>query len=206
MELEELKHIWKAHTSEAIEQREVDAQSLRLMIRQRSQKALRLINRAIWVELILILLLGFSGWVWFSISQNALFTWELIPLWIFMFISVLFYVFKYRLLNRNPLGDLNLKESLTILSQNLGKFMRLYYVMALFVLPLIGSLFFILGMNLGLQVQGGEFKSITFSQWGIIGVALSIYIIFIVVVTRWYVNKIYGRHYHTLKLCLSELE
>lgn len=205
MELEELKHIWKAHTAEAIEQQEVNAHALREMIHQRSQAALRQINRNIWIELSLVMLLGLGIWGWFYVQQGILFTWQLLPLWIYMLAAGVFYMFKYKLLNREPLGNISLKDSLHYLSRTMGKFMKLYYVMAFVVLPLVGSIFFVLGINLGLEMQGGRLSDITLLQWAIMGGVMVTYLAVVIVGTRWYVAKIYGLHYQTILNCLEEL-
>ncbi len=206
MELNELKHIWNKHAAEAIENQQRSPNELRRIIQRRTQTAIQKITHHILVEVGITFLLMTLAIAFFYRENGTFVSIETLSAVCYMIISFLFYRFNYQEVKRIIYDEKNLKKNL----QNIVRFMSIitksYYVLAFMVTPIIGGIFFMYGINKGAEMTGGSFAGISGIQWIIIAVVLTLYLGFAIWGSKWYVHRLYGMHYKSLKQCLRELE
>ncbi|RMG23085.1 MAG: hypothetical protein D6730_15200 [Bacteroidetes bacterium] len=206
MELEAFKQIWKANMEKALAEEQVGGADIRSIIRQRSLDSWQRIRRNILWEagLLLACVLASVGLaVWAGIAPG-------LPLLGlaggFLLLGLLFYGWKYRLISRFNMAEHNLYQTLLYLTRTLRLFMRLYRLLIFVLLPLLGTTFFLLGLQQGALLQGGSWAGITPAQWGVAAAALLLYLALMLGLARWHVHRLYGRYYQQLLACLKELE
>jgi cation transport ATPase len=206
MNLDELKHIWKAHTDHAASVSQVSISEIQRMIQQRSQSALAKINRNMALDLLAMTLVGGALIFWMWQNDFSFNTAEIIVMSAIIIGISLFYWQKYRLLNRASLTTDNLKDSLTEITRVLGIFMKIYFYSIVILVPLLGSGGILYGFYKGGNQSGRDMENIPPEVWGIVGITMIVYSALAVLASRWYVNRLFGIHYRELNLCLQELE
>lgn len=204
MELDELKYLWQNALDPEERQAAIEPAEIRRMLRSRSMSALGKINRNIWLETGLVIIFGLIGG-WYVFSQPAPHELEIGLLGGYIVGSLIFYYFKYRSLNRKTLQEGNLRESLAYTVQSLGQFMRVYYYVFVPLIPLMSGVGMLYGFKEGAQSNGESLETIPLQVWGVLIVVMVIYMAIGYFATRWYVNRLYGRHYQELSICLDEL-
>jgi hypothetical protein len=204
MNLDELKHIWEAHTSTQATHEQRSTAEIQQMLYQRSRTALSRINRNILMEAgFMVLTLGISLWM---LTQPA----DLLRgMWMFFILlslgSLVFYRIKYRQLNQAGLGRTNLKTSLGDIAQVMEHYMQLYGFLGMVVIPLLGVVGVVYGYAAGAKEDGRTLVDLSLAEWGILaGIAL-LYGLACYFATRFYVHRLYGVHYRELRACLAEL-
>lgn len=205
MELEELRNIWQSHTSAVITDENRTAEDIRALLNKRSQGALSRINRSIRAEVIGVLLLGviFGGAILFNPSE--FWSYELSFLLIWFVGSLVLYRYMYKVLNQIEIGTDNLKGALIHINEKMSRFMKLSKYAVKYLIPFMAIAGYTYGLYRALLEKGESFMNLTFQEWGIITLALIIYIILALWFIRWYIHKLYGVHHSELKACLNEL-
>ena len=205
MELDELKHIWQNHTAILLKDDYRTEEDIGKMLRQRSRQALSKINRSIAIEVGILLLLAL-GACWQLMQVDA--SWHAFAsiLLGFVGLSLVFYAWKYRQLNRVGMETANLKEALTRTTQTMAGYMRLYSYAGMIVVPLLGACGVLYGVYVSANEEGTSISDFGLSNWIFIGSVVVIYAGLSILFTRWYVRKLYGVHYDELRNCLVELQ
>jgi len=204
MNLDELKHIWQAHSSAQAAQEQHSHEAIRQMLYQRSRTALSRINRNILLEAA-FMLLTLLGSIWMLWQQPTHFE----GMWIFLILlsvgSLIFYRVKYQQLNRATLGRENLRTSLWEVARVMGHYMQLYTFMAVMV-PGLASVALLYGYGVSAAEDGRSLMDLGWAEWGILLGIMIIYGVFSYLVVRWYIRRLYGVHHQELTNCLAELD
>ncbi|MEO1448865.1 MAG: hypothetical protein AAFV07_05015 [Bacteroidota bacterium] len=204
MELDELKYLWQTALDPEEEEETLSPEEIQGLIKGRSLSALGKVNRNIWIESVLVILLGIV-WAWFVFSEPDPSPVDIWTLAFFVLGSLVFYFFKYRSLNRKTLQSGNLRESLTYTVRSLGQFMNIYYYVFLPFIPLVSGAGILYGFKEGAQANGDSMATIPLKVWGILFVVMAIYMVLGYFAMKWYVHRLYGQHYQELSACLDEL-
>ncbi|MEZ4826889.1 MAG: hypothetical protein R3C61_11500 [Bacteroidia bacterium] len=206
MNLEELKYIWQEHSDEAVETMQVNAAEIRAMLQSRSKSALFKIKRNIALDLGAFFLLCIAGLAWIFTSNIYLSPAEIAAICLFAATSLVFYTFKLRALNRVAITSDNLRTSLSAITGTLDNYMKLYRLLVVYFVPVLGSGGVLYGAYKAGQEDGRTLADIPPAVWALLFVVMILYSVFAVFASRWYVHKMFGIHYQELKACLNELE
>lgn len=204
MNLEELKHIWQAQSQALGREENLPEAALRAMLQQRSHSALDKINRSILLEVVLVLLIGAGGFWLFGIHRYHSGGLALMALTVAG--SLLFYYYKYRLLNRDELSAGDLKYALSALVRRMQGFMRGYQLVIWFGIPVIAIIGLLAGAAAGAAERHESLSTLSSRAWLLLGVAGIAYIPLAILFSRWYLRRLYGIHFEELASCLAELE
>ncbi len=202
MELNDLNSIWKQDKHGFEPKREAEIAS---MIKGRSNSIISKLKRNVWFELIFTIACGVALGIYALTLESGALRWTIISL-IVLFISYLFYyVKKIILLNQfNPSAE-NLKNGLQHLLERLTTYLNFYKRSYAILYPV----YFCLGILFGAIDQGLDGFLHHMSQpKTILYVVLIAGIFFIcsILVTNWYLRKLYGNHLDKLKELLNELK
>jgi len=199
---EDLRALWQAEQMLAPAPTR-DAAAIRAMLRQRSESVLERLRRRLRREAWLLALA--AGLV------LPAFAWpDLRPLVVFVFllagVGVLVYVRQLRHLTPTSFAMLDLQAALRQQVDHLRRHLRLYAVITLLLVPVLGTLGVFYGLWVGLLQEGQSLAQLGPWDWaiaiaGALGYAAIAAILSHLVVWRWYV-----RPYQNLQACLSELE
>ena len=206
MNLDELKHIWKAHTDAAEMISRVSTSEIQRMLHQRSESALAKINRNMVLDLTAMAIVAGAMIWWMSSNDFSFNLTEMLVMGAIVLAIGVFYWQKYRMLNRVSLTTDNLKDSLTEVTRTLGIFMKIYFYSIVIFVPLLGSGGILYGFYKGGEQSGKDMSNIPPEIWGVVGITMVVYSAFAILASRWYVNRLFGVHYRELNLCLQELE
>ncbi len=203
MELEELKNIWKSYTEEQGQQ--ISPAEIKEMLSGRTQNAISKINRSIFLEVGLLLVMSFV----FSITTLLVGQIEHQILFaMIMVICVLsggYYFFKYRQINAVAITSDNLKNSLQKLIHVLDTFLKIYLYGSIIITPIS----FLTGFFYGFTLAGEDHTLQQAMQWEIIAISLGLTVIATLLMypfMKWYIRRLYGNYLQELKTCMHELE
>ncbi|MEM6805425.1 MAG: hypothetical protein AAF696_28765 [Bacteroidota bacterium] len=206
MNLEELKEIWDLHADQLGPDRHFEKAEIHLMLQKRSRGALSKINRNIFLELAACALLGIGVVYWLWTRKETVSNWEIWGFSLLFLFTGFFYYFKYKSINREEIQKDNLLENLEYLTQKMGTYMRLYLYSVIFLVPTLAFS----GGYYGLYIRRLSLESsepiLSGKAWFFFGAGMLLYAILAVLVTNWYLRKVYGTHYRELKACLTELQ
>lgn len=206
MELEELKHIWTQHHATELETLRLSEAEIQAMLRRRSLKALGKINRNMLIEAGVILILGLVGIVISLTLPHVFSAMEQILLFVYVVLSIWYYAYKYRVLNQIGLAHINLRVSLSRLTQVMGRFMSLYTAIVSIGIPILASSSMFYGILKAKAFDWSAFVGLPLRNWAIYIGAMLIYSLIAYLVSRYYIRKLYGVHYQELRRCWEELE
>jgi p-aminobenzoyl-glutamate transporter AbgT len=201
MELDDLKYIWQEETSSLASR--VSSPQIRAMLQRRSQGALSKINRSILLEVVLLFVIGGTSLYW--MVETGVKTWFIGGFGLFLLSSFGFYAYKYRSLNQELLEPGNLYETLRHTTGRMGQFMRFYFYFSL-IIPLLSSGGLIFGFLEGLKEAGSSLEEISLEGWLVLMGVMFAYGALSFWFVRWYIRRLYGRHYQVLLSCLEELK
>ncbi len=203
MNLEQLKSTWQ---NQAVQTRTLESAGLQRMVSERSSNIRRRINLSIRIEVILIVLIL----IWGLVSQFPYATagakFNLGWLVVSGGVSLAFYAYKFRVLNRIDLSGLSLRDNLQELNRRMRWFMRVYDVMIVVVFPAMLVSSFIFGMFMGLSSKGKTFADVELGVWVISLVIVLAVSAGFIALSKVYIWFMYGRSFQKLKKTLAELE
>ncbi|MEZ4772825.1 MAG: hypothetical protein R3D00_06535 [Bacteroidia bacterium] len=206
MNLEELKYIWQEHADDVSETMQVNASEIHAMLHARSKSALDKINRNMMIDLGGFVLITLGGIAWALYSNTVFNNFEIGVLCLMVLGSVLFYWNKFRALNRVSITTGNLRSSLEEITTTLDFYVKLYFYLVVYAVPVLGAGGVFYGFYKGSQEEGRTLSDVTPAIWALLFVIMILYAGFAVVASRWYVRKMFGIHCQELKDCLKELE
>jgi hypothetical protein len=202
MELDDLKSIWKQDKPGFEPKLETEIAS---MIKGRSNTIISKLKRSVWFELIFTIVCGLGLGIWALMIESGALMWTIISL-IILFVSYLFYyVKKILLLNRFDSSTENLKNSLQHLLDRLTTYLTFYKRSYAILYPV----YFCLGLAFGAIEKGLDDFLFRLSQPKTIVLLVSLAGVFFLctmLITNWYLKKLYGNHLDKLKEILNELQ
>jgi hypothetical protein len=202
MELDDLKSIWNQSKPGFETKQEEEIAS---MIKGRSNSIISKLKRSVWFELIFTIICGLGLGVCALMLENGAMMWTIISL-IVLFVSYLFYyVKKIILLNQFDSSSENLKNSLQHLFNRLTTYLTFYKRSYAILYPV----YFCLGILFGALERGmDDFLHHMSQPKTILYLVLLAGVFFVctVLITNWYLKKLYGNHLDKLKELLNELQ
>jgi len=202
MELDDLKSIWKQDKRgfEPVKEEEIAS-----MIKGRSNSIISKLKRSVWFELIFTIVCGVGLAIVALMLESGALMWTIISLLV-LFVSYLFYyVKKIILLNQFDSSKENLRNSLQHLLDRLTTYLNFYKKSYAILYPV----YFCLGLLFGALERGiDDFLNRLSQPKTIIYLILlsGIFFVCTVIITNWYLKKLYGNHLDKLKELLKELK
>jgi hypothetical protein len=202
MELDDLKSIWNQSKPGFETKQEEEIAS---MIKGRSNSIISKLKRSVWFELIFTIICGLGLGICALMLESGAMMWTIVSL-IVLFVSYLFYyVKKIILLNQFDSSAENLKNSLQHLFNRLTTYLTFYKRSYAILYPV----YFCLGILFGALERGmDDFLHHMSQPKTILYLVLLAGVFFIctVLITNWYLKKLYGNHLDKLKELLNELQ
>lgn len=202
MELDELKSIWRSGDTEF---QPKDEREIALMLKRRSVSIIDKLERNVWFELILTLVIGIALLVYALTLPSGAIKWVSISLLTVYCVTTFTYVKKIRLLRSfNPV-EKNLRASLTALIETLSGYITFYQRSYTILYPLF---FCLMLLFIGIERGAASFfdnlvKPVTlFSLLCVAGV----YYLTSAWFAKWYLKKLYGDHVEKLKSLLNDIQ
>ncbi|MFK7924387.1 MAG: hypothetical protein AB8H47_20685 [Bacteroidia bacterium] len=207
MDLDQLKSLWEAENSfqAAAGNTARGTEEIRAMIRKKSRTYWRKIRRNTLIEMALILLALLAVVVISRVQHIFILPMEWQALWIMGGVGLAFYLFKFFSLGQLPDSDLVLEHFLRQRIRRLKVYMRLYRILVVALVPLLGALGVLYGFVRQSVVYDGIWPDIPDSTWfGVISVMLAY-----AALAAWgssiYLKRLYGKHLAQLESGLAEL-
>jgi hypothetical protein len=203
MNLDDLKSAWKTANEQQLVEQQVSAEEVRAIVQTRSRSALARINRNIVGEAIAVVVLGVAALAYLGISSGNNIV-EISTTLLYIGASLVFYRYKYRALNSNEITADSLSTSLRQLVKRMQGFLRIYDYMIVIGVPLAA----VLGLWYGWTRQPLPIAPSDAALWKIIVLTCVVAVLFIgcwIWLSRWYIKRVYGKHFAELTACLHEL-
>ncbi|MCI4667578.1 MAG: hypothetical protein MRZ79_05400 [Bacteroidia bacterium] len=203
--MEELKNLWDEHEAGLLETRELDKKMLKGIIKSRSRSAVARIKRNIWMEIVAVVLP-----LWIFVAYNLyqeyvgfVFWW---PILASALTSLIFYGIKLFAINKSSLEEGNLLQGLRKQVWTMGRYLKIYAIIGSVLVPLLAAVGIVGGYIFAASNDGKALGEIAISSWALLGGSILLYAVFSHLFFRWYISKLYKKHYGELKACLQELE
>ena len=206
MNLEALKSIWQEMNVQEAPAESLAIDELREMLAARSRDTLRSLRRMILWESGLILLMGGLILAWLLAGGIAFSTTELTVVALFLGISARFYWVKYRALHPPALRDADLKTTLTHITEALDRYLRFYRFVSIACVPLFAGGGVVYGLLKQGQAEGFDPAGVSFAGWAFVALSTLLFSGLMVLFSRWYTRRYYGRRLDALRACLAELD
>lgn len=201
MNLDELKILWDSQ-EQGVSADRVSRDEVLALLEGKGKSALGRINRNILIEMGVVALFGIL-WILMLLSKatppSGL---EIGSVFLYVVLSALFYSWKFSSLNAAKLEGKNLKSALQHTVKVMRRFMRIYYWAGWVLVPL----FVPIGLLYGVVHDGLELSEVPTAGWIRLGIVAVVFTAISIVFVKWYVQKLYGKHYKVLQGALSELE
>ena len=200
MELDDLRRQWQQ--APAVPQ--VPPAELRLLLSQQSTSLILKMRRSVWGEIVASTVLAFFP---FLFIHSAGFRWGyagVIALMVVVF--GYYYTRQLSILKQMGQADVSIRGHLQVLSAGLRQLLRFYYYLTLWTGPV--TLLLVLGYYVTKEIDQP-----TGPRWTQLGVVVSLVLVLgvifqfgIIYLTRWYLQRLYGRHLDRLEGQLRELD
>lgn len=206
MNLEDLKPLWVAESKHALDHDKKSEQEILHLLQKRGLALLRRINRSIYIEMGLLLLITALAVAWHSRQEGGMtpLLWGYYGGWLGFF--TLFYLHKHYLLNRVSLTVADLRSALGRLTRLMALYMRIYYFFLYILVPVLSSAGGLGGFLFALHEDGRSLGSVPLRSWAILYAAMMAYSAVWVLLCHAYVDLMYGRSYRALRQCHQELQ
>lgn len=203
MELEQWKNIWQ-------QQEAGPTPSLKDMLGKRSNSPIAKMKRNLVLELVLVCL-GFIPIVaYYFLAYKGKFQEVGWLYFVMLLLFIVYFIFKYRLLNRMECMACVVKSNLLKQVETLEKFVRLYLVAGTLIIPLVIIFFYIFSW-VHFPNGHGVFPipsadTSWFKSLGILALVCVTSTIGMFYINRWYIRKLYGNQIERLKAMLEQLD
>lgn len=208
MDLDQLKSLWEAENSfqAAAGNTARGTEEIRAMIRRKSRTYWRKIRRNTLIEMVLILLALLAVVVISRMQHVFILPMEWQALWIMGGVGLAFYLFKFFSLGQLPASDMALEHFLRQRIKRLKIYMRLYRVLIVGLVPLLGATGVLYGFVRESVIYDGLWPNIPIASWfWVISVMLAY-----AGLAAWgssiYLKRLYGQHLAQLESGLIELD
>ncbi len=214
MELEDLKQLWVEETELTVPKQSIDKSSLRLLLKKRAESALSTIVRNMVFEgLFLLLTLGFcvgivvfkTDWLVRVMAGSSFFL---------LFPYAVFFTLSWMNIKHIQYRPASLKQRLQDLIKSIRQYIGVYFKGIMVFTVLSGPLGFLIGF--GTERDSSVvwnsleryWNSLANPMWMVVTMGI-IYLLIVGInylITRWWIQKLYGRYLVDLEGCLEELE
>jgi hypothetical protein len=199
-ELDDLRSIWKSNTPfQAVKTEEISA-----MLKGGSKSIIAKLKKSVWFELIFTVVVGLVMLYYsFTIRDGAL-KWSIVSILILFLAYTIYYVKKINLLNSFNPSHQNVRENLEKLVNDLDTYVRFYKRSYTFMYPV----YFVLGLFFAAVEKGMDTFLHNLTQPSMIIRLIFIAAVFLIaalVISNWYVKKLYGNHLEKLRSLLSDV-
>jgi hypothetical protein len=192
MDIDNLKSTWKALQTQP--EPVLEMEQIRKLLQGKANDSISKIKRSILIEGILTLFVG----VIFILNKHWFYSPLTIPYLLFVLSLCLgWYTFQYYKIRKVDLQN-NLKQTLEQLIKTLDLYLKVYLYGSI-VLGLFASILPLFWANVTLD-------SLTLTKTVLIGGGAVVFIPTYYLVTKWYIQKLYGNYVNELKEELKELE
>jgi len=222
MDLDKLKSAWSNFSSRDASKHQLDENTIRELLKTRTKNLVERVERNIkigfvFLFLILLFLLFGDKITPFSMPDGyAMPPWLNWLDWLNVVIlggSFIYFWLRYYSIRKYYSQITNLRDALNRIIKTL-RIYKILFNMALFILLVVASVEFIIGMYAGAAIsaetQGGHFSDLNSQQlfWATLrGVAVLVLIVtFVFLLFRWGFKRLYGNHLMILKSTLEELD
>ncbi len=201
MELDDLKNIWQK--SEGFKPKQEE--EISSMLRRRSKSIITKLKWSVWFELTFTILAGlFLLYYSFTIPDGAL-RWTFMAFLLMFLGYAIYYVKKIRILHRFEEGRENIKMNLENLINDLEAYLKFYeksYSIMYPIYTVLVFLFVIIDRGIDQFIEAlKDWKMILY-----ILLLIGVFLVSSLWFTKWYLNKLYGKHLKKLKELLSDLQ
>lgn len=201
MELDDLKSIWK----QKIPYEAKHAEQIASMLKGSSNSIIAKLKRSVWFELLLTIGFGLVLLVYAFTLKSGATKWSVVSILLLFLIYTFYYSKKLKLLNSFSPSENNLKESIERLVKSLTEYLQFYKTSYTVLYPVyffMGILF--TAIELGFDVFWNKLgQPETILKLILVGL---IFLILSLVISKWYLQKLYGNHLDKLKSILKDLE
>lgn len=208
MELDDLRRQWRL--PEPVAPPALTSRDLNALLKGRTSSLIEKMRRNAWLEIGLTLVMNLGPLVALALMRKPLYPHYLFSVLMLVIVVVVLVMlaYYYRLLGvlkRMLEPATSIQLHLTTLAQGLRQLLRFYYLLTLWMGPMVVAL--MLGYYTGAELaRPGPMR------WGFLaGFAIGMLVsgipmqLGIVYVTRWYLQRLYGRHLDRLEGQLREL-
>ena len=195
--LEDIKNTWQELSARQVGQHRVSEADIGELLAKRTGHALNNIKKSIGIDtamlfVVTLLFVLFRSYLPEQLAKTITVFFIIVwPLVIIISLLSFFYLSKI-----NLAGSVSLKDNLEKLVGRMGLGLKISYVLAA-IAPALG-----LFPGYWIFNRPDSFETLTLLK--LTGIALLISALYYPL-SRWYIRKLYGSHYKTLKNCLSEL-
>ena len=201
MQLDELKILWKADS----EPDPFDRDTLRQMLKNRSNSAIAKIRKNIWMEIILLVVMAVGALAWFAFRSLPVHWIEWVLFALLFPTNGLLYWYKVKVFVQRDEVSQDLVHSLDSYIQKLDAYLSMYKWVMQFLIPLLSIVGILYGFTFALVEDGKGFEDLPWPVFLILAVVTVIYIFMAMRFTKWYIRKLYGNHLEELKTVREEL-
>ena len=200
MELDDLRRHWQ----QAPAAPQVPPAEMRQLLRQQSTNLIAKMRRSVWVEIVATAVLALLPLLF--LHKEAFQRLYLGVIVLMVSIFGYYYARQLSLLKQMARADVSIRGHLQTLSAGLRHLLRFYYHLTLWVGP--ATLLLVLGYYVAKEL--GRAAGPRWPQLGIVvSLVLVLGVVFqfgIIYFTRWYLQRLYGRHLDRLEGQLRELD
>ncbi|GAB3722784.1 hypothetical protein GCM10027594_03610 [Hymenobacter agri] len=203
LELDELRRQWQQPApadAPPLGRAELDG-----LLAHRSGNLIEKMRRNARLEMAYTALFGLATPVVFLLAHNPLVKAEAVLLLVLVLVMLRYYARKLRMLGLMLRADTNVRENLVRLCRGIREMLRFYYRLSIWAAP--WTLVLMYGYHIGRALARGEvfsgellwFGAGLFAGGGLVQIG-------IVYLTRWFQQRLYGRHLDRLEASLRELD
>ena len=201
LELDDLKSIWKGNKPFEAK----PAEEIAAMLKGRSNSPIAKLKRSTWFELVLTMVFGVIMLFYsFSLPSGSL-KWSVVATLILFVVYCIYYFKKLKLLNRFDASHQNIRENLEKLVNDLNTYLTFYKTSYAVVFP---AYFFLVLLFTAIERGANAFLHQLAQPETIIRLSIVslVFIAIMVLVSKWYLKKLYGNHLEALKELLKDIE
>jgi uncharacterized membrane protein len=199
-ELDDLKSIWKSNAPFQAKQ----AQEISAMLKGSSKSIIAKLKKSVWFELIFTVVTGLVMLYYSFTIQDGPLKWSIVSILILFLAYIVYYVKKINLLNSFNPSHQNVRENLEKLVNDLDAYVRFYKRSYTLMYPV----YFVLGLFFAAMEKGiDKFLNSLVQPSMILRLVFiaAVFLIAALVVSNWYVKKLYGNHLEKLRSLLNDV-
>lgn len=200
LELDDLKSIWKGNRPFEAK----PAEEIAAMLKGRSNSPIAKLKRSTWFELVLTLVFSVAMLFYSLRLPSGALRWSVIATVVLFLVYCVYYFKKLKLLNSFDSSHQNVRENLEKLVKDLNIYLSFYKTSYAIVFPA----YFLLVLLFTAIERGADAFFHQLSQPETIlrlSIALLIFIMITVFISKWYLKKLYGNHLEALKELLKDI-
>jgi hypothetical protein len=201
LELDDFKSIWKGNKPFEAK----PAEEIAAMLKGRSNSPIALLKRSTWFELVLTMIFGLIMLFYSFSLQSGSLKWSVVSTLILFVVYCVYYFMKLKLLKRFDASHQNIRENLEKLVKDLNSYLSFYKTSYTILFP---AYFFLILLFTAIE-RGAEafLHQLTQPETLIrLSIASLIFVVIMVLVSKWYLKKLYGNHLDTLRRLLKDIE